>query len=239
MKKGQIKIEYAIRVSHRAKRVVLKVGANGLEVVIPRRFAKRRLPEIVEANRAWIELELQKVKEAPPPTAPDNIDLGAIGEPWEVKYAPKTETRMLAKEDGPLSLLIEGDTEDIFQVSAVLIRWLHLKAHAHLVPWLREVSQEVGIPYGKASVRGQTTRWASCSKSGNISLNRSLLFLPPRLVRHVFLHELCHIKELNHAQEFWSLLEQLEPESKTLESEVRRASRYTPQWLSLPKQLTS
>ena len=239
MKKGQIKIEYAIRVSHRAKRVVLKVGANGLEVVIPRRFAKRRLPEIVEANRAWIELELQKVKEAPPPTAPDNIDLGAIGEPWEVKYAPKTETRMLAKEDGPLSLRIEGDTEDIFQVSAVLIRWLHLKAHAHLVPWLREVSQEVGIPYGKASVRGQTTRWASCSKSGNISLNRSLLFLPPRLVRHVFLHELCHIKELNHAQEFWSLLEQLEPESKTLESEVRRASRYTPQWLSLPKQLTS
>lgn len=238
-KKGRIKIEYAIRVSHRAKQVLLKVGANGLEVVIPRQFAKRRLPEIVEANRDWIELELQKVKEAPPPTAPDNIDLSAIGEPWEVKYALKTETRMLAKEDGSLSLLIEGNTEDILQVSTVLIRWLHLKAHAHLVPRLREVSQEVGIPYGKASVRGQTTRWASCSKSGNISLNRSLLFLPPRLVRHVFLHELCHINELNHAPEFWRLLEQLEPESKTLESEVRSASRYTPQWLSLPKQMPS
>ena len=52
-------IEYSLRVSQRAKRVILKVGVNGLEVVVPRRFGKRRLPEILEANRDWIEKELR------------------------------------------------------------------------------------------------------------------------------------------------------------------------------------
>ena len=230
-------IEYAIRVSHRAKRVILKVGVNGLEVVVPKRFAKRRLPEIIEANRHWIERELKRIKECPEPTAPDHIDLNAIDERWQVRYAPTSGRRLLATEGAPFTLLVEGDVEDIRRVTSLLTQWLHLKAHAYLVPWLRDVSQEVDIAFEKATVRGQTTRWASCSKSGNISLNRSLLFLPPRLVRHVFLHELCHIRELNHAPEFWQLLNQLEPDCKPLEAEVRVANRYAPQWLLLPNQM--
>ena len=57
------KIDYTLRESQRAKRVILKVGLNGLEVVVPRRFGKRGLPGILEANREWIEKELQRVKE--------------------------------------------------------------------------------------------------------------------------------------------------------------------------------
>ena len=118
-------------------------------------------------------------------------------------------------------------------VGSILTQWLHLKAHAHLLPWLKEVSQEVDIPFQKATVRGQTTRWASCSKIGNISLNRSLLFLPKHLVRHVFLHELCHIKVLYHSPEFWNLFHQLEPTCKDLEFDVRKANRHVPPWVSL------
>ena len=58
----QRKIDYTLRESHRAKRVILKVGVNGLEVVVPRRFGKRKLPGILEANREWIEQELQRIK---------------------------------------------------------------------------------------------------------------------------------------------------------------------------------
>ena len=101
------------------------------------------------------------------------------------------------------------------------------------------VSQEVDISFRKATVRGQTTRWASCSNSGNISLNRGLLFLPRRLVRHVFLHELCHIKELNHSPQFWGLLNQLEPDCKALEAEVRKGNQYAPRWAQLPNQMKS
>ena len=233
MRQGQI--DYTLRESLRAKRVILKVGVNGLEVIVPRRFGKRKLPGILEANRKWIEKELQRVSESPSLVAPECINLNAIDERWQVNYLlyPTSDGRISVKEQTSNRLLVEGDVDDVRRVSSIITQWLHLKAHAYLVPWLKEVSREFDIPFQKATVRGQTTRWASCSKLGNISLNRSLLFLPKHLVRHVFLHELCHIRKLNHSPEFWRLLHQLEPACKDLEGEVRKANRHVPQWVSL------
>jgi len=231
----QRKIVYKLRVSHRAKRVILKVGVNGLEVVVPRRFGQRKLPGILEVNRAWIEKELLRVKDSPPLVAPECINLNAVDERWRVDYQaqPTSNGRFSVKENASNQLLVEGDVNDVPGVSSVLNQWLHLRAHAHLVPWLKELSREVDIPFQKATVRGQSTRWASCSISGNININRSLLFLPQSLVRYVFLHELSHIRELNHSHEFWSLLEQLEPDCQTLKAEVEKAGQYVPQWIPM------
>jgi predicted metal-dependent hydrolase len=66
-------------------------------------------------------------------------------------------------------------------------------------------------------------------------LNRSLLFLPPPLVRHVFLHELCHVKRLDHSPVFWRILQEMEPNSKALEAEIKKADKYVPPWVSLGK----
>ena len=228
-------MEYSLRVSQQAKRVFLKVGVNGLEVVIPRGFGKRRLPEILEANRDWIEQELQRVKESSTCVAPDYINLNSIDERWRVDYQPlpTSDGRFTVEEIASNRLLVEGDIDDIRRVSSILTQWLHLKAHAHLVPWLREFSREVDISFKKATVRGQSTRWASCSKLGNISINRSLLFLPKSLVRHVFLHELCHIRQLNHSPDFWSVLSSLEPDYKALEAQVKKAGEHVPRWVTL------
>lgn len=235
MKMPESKIDYTLRESRRAKRVILRVGVNGLEVVIPTRFGKRRLPEIIQANREWIEKELREIEESPPIVAPDYINLISIGDLWKIDYQPlsPSSAKSSVKENSPNQLLVEGDANDIKGVSSVLTKWLHQKAQAHLIPWIKEVSREVGISFRNSTVRGQATRWASCSQTGNISLNRSLLFLPKRLVRHVFLHELCHIKEPNHAPEFWKLFSRLEPDCQHLESEVRKANGYLPGWALL------
>ena len=229
------KIEYTLRESHRAKKVILRVGVKGLEVVVPRRFRRRQLPDIIENHRDWIEKELQRIQESPAVVAPQSINLLSIGNTWEVDYQAlaSSNDQFSVKENAANGLLVQGDVDDVPGVSLVLIEWLHGKAHAHLVPWLKVISQEVAIPFQKATVRGQATRWASCSQSGNISLNRSLLFLPARLVRHVFLHELCHIREANHAPGFWKHLSRFEPEFKGFESEVKKADGYVPDWVSL------
>jgi hypothetical protein len=63
-----------------------------------------------------------------------------------------------------------------------------------------------------------------------VSVNRNLLFLPPELAEHVLLHELCHLREMNHSPRFWRLLEALDAETGKRKVELRSAWKYVPSW---------
>lgn len=61
-----------------------------------------------------------------------------------------------------------------------------------------------GVEYGRVTVRSQRTRWGSCSAKGDLSFNCLLMLAPPEVLDSVVVHELCHIKELNHSPLFYS-----------------------------------
>jgi predicted metal-dependent hydrolase len=76
------------------------------------------------------------------------------------------------------------------------------------------------------------SRWGSCSARGDISLNYQLLFLPPPLLRHVLLHELCHTVEMNHSPRFWATVRRFEPDLDSMRVEMRQAWTHVPDWVS-------
>lgn len=80
------------------------------------------------------------------------------------------------------------------------------KIRTHLSGRLNELAEEHGFQFGRVSFRDQRTRWASCSHRNNISLNRRIYFLPPRLQDYILLHELAHTLEKNHSPKFWIIL---------------------------------
>ena len=99
-----------------------------------------------------------------------------------------------------------------------------------LPPWLEQTGTELGLRYHRCTIRGQKTRWGSCSSRKTISLNYKLLFLPPHLVRYLFVHELCHTRHLNHSARFWGLVQEKEPLYESLEADLTDGSRYVPLW---------
>jgi len=75
--------------------------------------------------------------------------------------------------------------------------------------------------FNRVSVRNQKRQWGSCSAKKNLNFNFRLLFLPPRLLDYVVVHELCHLAELNHGKGFWRLVAQTMPQYHVLEKELK------------------
>ena len=70
----------------------------------------------------------------------------------------------------------------------------------------------MGVEYGRITVRNQRTRWGSCSGKKNLNFNCLLMLTPPAVIDYVVVHELCHLKEMNHSADFWRQVETVLPD---------------------------
>ena len=71
-------------------------------------------------------------------------------------------------------------------------------------------------------IKNQKTRWGSCSKKDNLNLNYKIIFLPKDLQDYIIVHEICHLKEFNHSQKFWSLVEKVFPNYLEIKKALRK-----------------
>jgi predicted metal-dependent hydrolase len=94
----------------------------------------------------------------------------------------------------------EGDARPALE------RFYRRAARAEIAPRLERATQAAGSSYSGLDIRGQRTRWASCSASGRMSFNWRLLLAPERVLEYVVWHEVCHLEILDHSPRFWALL---------------------------------
>lgn len=104
---------------------------------------------------------------------------------------------------------------------------LRAQAKKELPPRLAELAAQHGFKYNKVFIKNNISNWGSCSSLGNINLNLRLVELPSELQDYVMLHELCHLRYLNHGREFHALLESVCPGHRALARQLR-AHRLTP-----------
>lgn len=75
-------------------------------------------------------------------------------------------------------------------------------------------AMQLGVHFGRITIRNQHTRWGSCSSKGNLNFNCLLMLCPDEVVNYVVIHELCHRLEMNHSKKFWAHVEQMMPDYK-------------------------
>jgi predicted metal-dependent hydrolase len=222
-----------VRESGRARRLTLRLlPPHTLELVVPRGTRAVEVAAFVHAHRRWIEKARHDLASCRPIRSeglPQRIELKAIGESWRVAYVDEPKGAPLCRAVGST---LEVSTREANRRGAdVLLRdWLLDQADYHLAPWLLRESAIVGHRPASVQVRLQRTRWGSCSDSGTVSLNAALLFLPPEVVRYLFVHELCHFISMNHSRRFWSAVARFEPDYRALDRRLTAAWSEIPLW---------
>lgn len=218
---------------------------RGLIVTIPRRFARRDVPAFVERHRAWIESSLDKIQRDMPAHfrqwPPTTLTLPAIGQALELSFQRSMDSTLQGQPvvsgniGTQIPVLITCDPGERAEVASELAIVLKALARQYLPIRLAMLAQEHGMTYRRVQIRGQRTRWGSCSSTGTISLNYKLLFLSPALVDYVLLHELAHTRHMDHSPAFWRQLQSMQADARLQDVQLRQAIRDVPPWLELAK----
>ncbi|QDO95277.1 M48 family metallopeptidase [Formosa sediminum] len=115
--------------------------------------------------------------------------------------------------------------EDKNAVKGALKSWYKKKAEMHfyqLFNELKSIAKEFYKEEPQLTYRWMKKRWGSCDKNGNIHLNLELIKTPKKCIEYVIVHELCHLKHLNHSNSFYKLLEKNYPNWKVTKDRLEK-----------------
>jgi predicted metal-dependent hydrolase len=193
-------IPYTVRRSERARRVRVTVDpARGVEVVLPRRAAEREAAAAIRELWPWIERRVAELDRVRATVAARGQTVPYLGRALALRPEPG-RTRVHRKGD---QLLVPGDDDGGREA---LERWYRRTARTEIAPRLDSACEQSGTRYTKLTIRGQRTRWASCSRGGAMSFNWRLLLAPEPVLDYVVWHEVCHLEVMDHSPRFWALL---------------------------------
>ena len=196
-------LDYTIRRSTRARRVRVTVHPDRqVEVVLPQRAAQREAAAAVEELAPWIERRLRSLDRATDEIQRPTGTVPFLGE--DLELVPQPGRRRVHRRGG--TLLVPA-TDPV----PALERWYRGQARRVIAAKLDVAVARAGTGYRGLTIRGQRTRWASCSSDGAMSFNWRLLLAPPEVLDYVVEHEVCHLEVMDHSPRFWALMEERVP----------------------------
>lgn len=191
-------VAYRVVRSRRARQVRLRfLGPGTVEVVVPPRFRLPPIEEILCSKQRWIARQLDRL-DALPPIKSNRV--GYLGTEYDVvvQRLPGRTVRIVM-EQGHFQLALPDGVQPAPVVESFLRRQARTILHEQTRVWA-DVMQ---VQYGRLSVRDQRTRWGSCSDNAGLNFSWRLVMAPLPVLEYVVIHELMHLREMNHSKRFW------------------------------------
>lgn len=206
----------------RARRYFLRLRADGTaRVTVPRGGSMTEAQRFAERNRAWLVEQVTKQAARP-----------KISSEWRIGteiYFRGERVKIAAEPTGENGEIFFGNehvkvADATGDLRPALERHLWRLAAQELPSKLLEFAARHQLSVRRISVRNQKSRWGSCSRRGTISLNWRLIQTPALVRDYILLHELMHLRELNHSPRYWREVERVCPDYQTAERWLKQHS---------------
>lgn len=205
-------LDIGVRTSARARHFRLISSIRGVEAVVPANYSVDRLEEFVKSRRDWIATTSQyysRLKERAGHDGPDIVYF--LGEKYRYRIV---KDRLQSAVVSEALRHVTFHVTDRRSYKRQIRQWYSEQTSHIIAERLPALAGIMGLQYSKVSVKNHRSRWASCSKGGNLNFNLLLAAAPPAVIDYVIIHELAHTVEMNHSGRFWSIVEKADPDFK-------------------------
>jgi len=195
-------IEVKFKRHAQARRLIVRLDRKGeaVTVTVPPRASRKEALAFVDKSRDWIAGRLERQPRAIAFAPGSEILLR--GTAHLIIHEP--DRRGLVSTAGaPARILVPGDAAHL---KRRLTDWLKREAKRDLLMASERHARMIGVTFRKLSIRDQASRWGSCSADGSLSYSWRLILAPSHVLDYVAVHEVAHLKHMNHGMRFWRLV---------------------------------
>ena len=212
------KVEIWRRPSQRSMNLTVRLDGR-IRVTCGKRISVREIVRFVGESSGFIERRLAEIEvlraKFPAKSWLSGDEFLFFGEYWPLQvvwtWSPKLKVEVREK----VLEILAPTTATLVERQKALNRFYKKQAALHLDERLAHWSRAMNEKPEAVSIRGQRTRWGSCSSDNKITLNWKLLAAPPEVIDYVIIHELAHMAHMNHSPKFWARVAQFQPHWKT------------------------
>lgn len=200
--------------SSRAKQLWMKANIHGIRVIVPLNYEIRNVVSFIETKKKWILKAAEYYGEFTEENGQTNINTAKIhflGTKYKLQIIKNRNSSIIVSRNlhtVTLHVLDERNYKDDLK------KWYKDQTAKIISERITVLNFRLNLKYNKVRIRNQRSRWGSCSRKGNLNFNLLLAALPPELIDYIIIHELLHLKEMNHSKKFWQLVESVDPDYK-------------------------
>lgn len=224
------KVSFSFRRSKRARRLRLQMDNKGkFTIISPWLTSKWTINRFLKSHASWIEKQSRKIdrqkKLRPDFKYRDGDVFYYFGEKVALNVRPSDRKRPTIKiRDDKVQITLHrnvGLADGKKAIKKTIENFYRKKAEEVVHDRLQFFNEHYGFQYNRVTLRDQKTRWGSCSKLKNLNFNWRLIMAPIEVIDYVIVHELCHLKEMNHSLRYWNLVEETIPDYKKVRKWLR------------------
>jgi len=212
------RVEYRLVSSRTARRLLVRVGPNGVEVIQPTGRTGVDVESFLVARSSWVLDQLQRVERLRAVRRTRQRMASHIlyrGEPTRIRlnsWYPRARSNKVALEGDKIVVCCGGRSTTLPHRSLEL--WLRAKARAAIEDQLGKLIARLRQRPTRVYIMGQRTKWGNCSSQRNLSFNWRLILAPDFVLRYLVTHEAVHLAVSDHSAKFWLTVQSMCPETE-------------------------
>ncbi len=196
------------------KTIALQINENAeLIVRAPHYVSLKKINSFIDEKRDWLEKTINKAEQRKKALQSnkefrDGKTVMFLGKEYQVQLNGKTKNIEFSE------YTIQFPFGKIEYADEYLTKWYKKQAKEIITLRIKDYAKALGLSFSKIGITSAKKRWGSCNSKGNINFSYRLVMTPPVIIDYVIVHELMHLKEMNHSPRFWAKVGQVIPDYK-------------------------